>query len=187
MFQEGAPTSHGFSPIVPRKMASKCQACFVMPAGGGMTQTTAAVSTHAASFLRSAPFQVVGGVVDAADTAGVDAEATTAGLHGFKLVRSLQPLPKELLFAAFACNLAAGRWTSPAVRWNRLLPFAVRPNFTRGMASADVTFAMSFVSFETFSRASLPRLRSPVRTFACKPTSCCALVAASVGTDPMRS
>ena len=41
--------------MVPRKIASRCQAEVVTPAGGGMNHTAAARPTQVASFLRSAP------------------------------------------------------------------------------------------------------------------------------------
>ena len=53
-----APSGSGWvmmPAMVPKKMANRCQACMVTPAGGGMTHIAAAMAIQVPSFLRSAP------------------------------------------------------------------------------------------------------------------------------------
>lgn len=112
-----------------------------------MTHTIAAVSTHAASFLRSAPFQVEGGVAEAADTAGVEAEAFTSGLRALNDVVRVRK-PAWAFLSSSLARVATGLLANPAGR--DVLPAAVatRPGRVRGMARVDGKLAISFVHLD---------------------------------------
>lgn len=90
--------------MVPRKMARRCHACTVTPAGGGRNHTVVATATQMPRFFMSAP-HLKGG------SAGADGDVLTAALALADTERAVRP-DAELLLA----DTANAFWLLPAFK-----------------------------------------------------------------------